>query len=282
MPSPESVTNKLPSSVDTTPVVIPGDGWAITEADVERMHRFVEQVHELDFTRPVTVEFDDDIGADFAAGIELLPEDEWRIYVALGLIPPEFDREAVSQFRRDRIRGVCCAGRGDDLTVIVEPMATKLETEVIVVHELVHALHRQHPELFGPLGPSGGFELPDTYNAVIEAIPQLVAFRYLDTAPPDQQAIVEPELLIVKPDRLPLVGEVPAAILNFAYFGAPPLAEAVYDELGAQGLSDLLGRPSPHRRRHAPRRARVRDATRARSSAARRSDRASSDRCERV
>ena len=127
--------------------------------------------------------------------------------------------------------------------MIVEPRPTKLETEVIIVHELVHALHRQHLATGSDLGEGGGFELPSPFIAAVESIPQLVAFRYLETFPQEERDLVEPELPIVTPAMVDLVGEVPAAMLNFAYFTAVPLAEAVFAERGAAGLLELLRAP---------------------------------------
>lgn len=242
IPAPTATTTPVPSPtpVDATPVVIQGDGWAITEADVERLTTFVETTHELAFRAPVLIETSPDIGEEYAPDLDIFAENDWRLLNALGLIREGFDRDGVNQLRRDRIRGLCCRGDEGDLIVIVEALATKFETEVILVHELVHALHRQYPEIVGDVGRSGGFELPDTYGATFESIAQLVAFAYFDSQPLDQQAEIEDELLIVDDQLAELTGRVPGEMLNFAYFTAPGLAEAVFEARGAQGLSDLL------------------------------------------
>lgn len=242
--TPEPMATPEPTATpDPTPIVLEGDDWTITEADVERMSAFIEDLHELAFRAPVAVASDDDIGASFAEGLEVLAEDDWRLMVALGLIEPDVDRDAINQIRRDRIRGVCCELIEGQLAVIVEPRATRLETEVIVVHELVHALHRQHGELLGRPGRSGGFELPSPYEAILESVAQFVAFRYLESQPEQEQAAVIPELPVITPDLEALVGRVPGAMLNFSYSTAPALAEAAYEARGAVGLSDLLSSP---------------------------------------
>lgn len=207
------------------------------------MVQFVETTHELDFRAPVLVETSNDIGEEYASDLDIFAENDWRLLNALDLISDGYDRDGVNQVRRDRIRGLCCRGDDGELFVIVEALATKLETEVILVHELVHALHRQHPEIVGDAGRSGGFELPDTYGATFESIAQLVAFAYLDSQPLDQRAEVEPELLIIDDRLAELTGRVPGEMLNFAYFTAPGLAQAAFEARGAQGLSDLLSSP---------------------------------------
>lgn len=224
-------------------IVLEGDGWFITLDDVDRMSVYIEEVLELEFTEPVIVESHPDIGAEFASNLDIFPADEWNLLELLGLIDEGVTRDAVNQARRDRIRGVCCDDPDGRLAVIVEPRSTRLETEVIVVHELVHALHRQHGNLVGGPGRSGGFEQPTPYGATFEAIAQFVAFRYLDEFPEDQQAIVNAELPITTPELAAISGRVPGEWMDFAYFSAPPLAEAVYAERGAEGLIDLIGRP---------------------------------------
>ena len=148
------------------------------------------------------------------------------------------------RFRRDRIRGLCCRDIDGQLTVIVEPRDTELETELIVIHELVHALHQQHPDLLGRLGPSGGFEIPSTLVATYEAIAQFVTFAYLAEQPAEERAVVAPVFPIVPDDMVDEVGIVASAYMNFAYSTAPLLAEEVYLQRGAEGLSDLLGQPA--------------------------------------
>lgn len=242
-PTPSPEPTATPTPPDTTPVVLQGDSWAITEADVARMSGFIEQVHDLQFTRIVAVLSDDDIGANFIDRHESFDDDDWQLLTTLDLIEPGIERDAVNQLRRDRVRGLCCRGDGDDLVVVVEPRSTRLETEVIVVHELVHALHAQHRDLQGRAPRSAGFELPDPTAAVIEGIAQFIAFEYFAAQPASERAIVEPELLIINDELAEQSGRVPAAMLNFAYFTAPHLASAVYAERGAQGLSDLLASP---------------------------------------
>ena len=241
-PTPTPVPTVTPVP-DGTPAVLSGDGWTLTEAEVEPLIDFVETLHELEFVRPVRVEQSDDIGAGFAEDLEIFADDDWQLLELLGLIDEGVERDAVNEARRDRIRGVCCDADEDGLIVIVEPQATELETKVIVVHELVHALHRDHPDIVSRPGRSGGFELPSTYTATFESVAQFVAFAYLDSQPEAERLLVEPELPIVDAELAAIAGRVPGEMLDFSYFTAPAMAEAAYDALGAQGLSDLLGRP---------------------------------------
>jgi len=242
-PTPTAEPTAAPTPVDTTPPVITGPDWSVTEADIERLASFVEEVHELAFTSRVIVVSDDDIGANYVNGYESFAEDDWRLLQALDLLEPELDRTAVNRARQDRIRGLCCREQGDELAIIVEPRATKLETEVIVVHELVHALHVQHPDLHGRPPRSSGFELPDPTHGVLEAIAQFVAFEYLNRQPAEMQDEIWPALTIVDDELARQTGAVPGAMLNFSYFTAPALAQAAYDADGADGLAALLERP---------------------------------------
>ena len=147
-----------------------------------------------------------------------------------------------NQVRRDRIRGLCC--RFDNGTqVVVEVEATKLETEAILVHELTHALHTQYPELFEDTRFETD-ETPKPYGASIEGVPQFVTFAYLDRAPAEELALVTPELPIIRPDMVPLIGPGPARHVNFSYATGPAFVEAIFDARGVDGLFDLLTTPA--------------------------------------
>ncbi len=230
-----------PTPVDTTPVVVQGDGWVTTEADIARLATFVEETHQLEYTEPVTVLVSDDVGAEYAPNFEAFESGEWWLLQALGFAGSQVDRDVTNQVRRDRIRGLCC--RFDDGTqVVVEVEATKLETEAVVVHELTHALHTQYPDLFENTRYETD-ETPKPFAASIEGVPQFVTFAYLDLASPEELVAVTPELPIIRPDMVPLIGPGPARHLNFAYATGPAFVNAVVDARGIKGLSDLLTSP---------------------------------------
>ena len=52
-----------------------------------------------------------------------------------------------------------------------------------------------------------------------------------------------PELPIIGPDMVPLIGPGPALHLNFAYATGPAFVKAVVDARGIEGLTDLLASP---------------------------------------
>lgn len=230
-----------PTPVDTTPVVIQGDGWVTTEADVARLATFVEETHQLEYTEPVTVLVSDDIGAEYAPNFEAFESGEWWLLQALGFAQSQVDRDVTNQVRRDRIRGLCCRFN-DGTQVVVEVEATKLETEAIVVHELTHALHTQYPDLFENTRYDTD-ETPKPFAASIEGVPQFVMFAYLDRSSAEELAAVAPELPIIGPDMVPLIGPGPALHLNFAYATGPAFVKAVVDARGIEGLTDLLASP---------------------------------------
>jgi hypothetical protein len=221
---------------------VQGDGWVITERELGELLDFVATTHELDFEQEVIVSVVADIGADIQ-GYEPFSVEEWNVLRSLGLVDPaagESARAAANQVRFDRIRGVCC--RGDVVTeVSVEVQPTKLATETILVHELTHALHRQHPDLDRVELDFSEFPLPAA--AGIEGVPQYVAFAYLAVAPSEEQAAVLPDLPIIRDDMLPSIGIGAAQYLNFAYATGPAFVEAIVAERGVPGLSDVLTTP---------------------------------------
>lgn len=239
-PTPASPT-PTPTLVDTTPIVIQGDGWVTTEADIARLATFVEETHQLEYTDPVTVLVSDDVAAEYAPDFEAFESSEWWLLQAFGFADSQLDRHITNQVRRDRIRGLCCQFN-DGTQVVVEVEATKLETEAIVVHELTHALHIQQPGLFENARYETD-ETPKPFAASIEGVPQFVTFAYLDQASPEDLAAVALELPIIRPDMIPLIGPGPARHLNFAYATGPAFVKAVVDARGIQGLSDLLTSP---------------------------------------
>lgn len=243
-PEPTATPTATPTPVDTTPVVMQGDGWAITEADVARLADFVETTHELDFTDTVDVLVSTDIGAEYGQEYEAFDAGEWYLLQGLGLVDRATERTVINQARRDRIRGLCCRidDETDRLAIIVEVEDTKLEAETIVVHELTHALHRQHPELFDWARYETD-ETPRPYAVSIEGVPQFVAFQYFAAAADDQRAEAERELPIIRDDMVSLVGEVAALHLNFAYGVGPTFVDHVVAERGTDGLFDLLAEP---------------------------------------
>jgi len=224
----------------TGPVLLEGDGWTIQQSEFDQIVAFVEEVHQLEFLGPVGFRTEPDIGAAFAAGFEIFSDDDWRLLQALNL-GGGFDRETVNQLRRDRIRGVCCETR-ETTQVIVEPNPTKLETMTILVHELVHALHTQRPDLFEDLPPPSN-EIPFTFAAALEGVPQYVAFAYFSLAPQDEQDIVEPDLPIIRDDMVPSIGDGAARYINFAYSAGPAFVSRVVEARGTVGLSELIRNP---------------------------------------
>lgn len=238
VPTPEPTA----TPVDLSAPVVVGDGWIITENDVAALAAFVESAHELEFNEPVGVLVDPDIGATYAVDVVPFEPDDWSLLVALGIAPDDADRDVVNQVRLDRIRGVCCE-QDRAISVVVEAQPTKLGTELILVHELTHALHMQHPELFPRRDRSRTGEIPRPFSAAVEGIPQFIAFEYLDGHDAAERAEVEPNLQIIGSDLVDQTGTGPARYLNFVYSVGPELVEAVVDAQGRAGLSQLAGSP---------------------------------------
>ncbi len=243
-PTTEPTTTTGPTSTtepDNTPVVIDGGEWQITEKEIAELHEFVEVTHELEFTSPVEVNTLEDIGREFAIGFEPIEEPEWVLMRAFRLVPDDLNRSDANQIRLDRIRGVCC-DRGEDrtLSVSVEIQSTEAETETIIVHELVHALHRQNVREFGGEPTS---ERPYPWAAALEGVPQYVAFAYVQSLPEAERQAVEPELPIITDSLAAQTGAGPTDFLNFVYGTGPTFTESVVDELGVDGLIELIRNP---------------------------------------
>ena len=122
--TPVPAPTPTPTPVDTNPVVIQGDGWVTTEADVARLAAVVEEIHELVFTSDVTVLVSDDVGAEYAPDFEPFSVEEWYLLQGLGLANNQADRDVANQVRRDRIRGLCCRFE-NGTQVVVEVEATE-------------------------------------------------------------------------------------------------------------------------------------------------------------
>jgi hypothetical protein len=240
-PTVEPTPTPEPTVVDTTPVVIEGDGWLITEGEIAEMVSFVEETHQLSFTDDVAVAVNADIGSELYPGYVTFTEDDWYLLRALGLAESQVDRDAVNRARRDRIRGVCCQYNGV-LEVAVEIQPSELLTAVIVVHELTHALHRQHPELFDDQLFETD-ETPAPFAAATEGVPQFVAFEWLALAPLQERNDVTPDLAIIRDDMVLLTGIGPARHVNFAYVTGPAFVDAVVQARGLEALSDLIRVP---------------------------------------
>jgi len=238
-PAPTAAPTPLP---DTSPAVIEGSGWTITENDIDRLAVFIETTHDLEFTDPVAVLVSDDIGQELAPNFESFTAEAWLLLGALGLIAPDASREDANQLRRDRIRGVCCGGDIENLAVWVEVRDTKLETELIVVHELVHALHFQHPELEVVGFPPEVSENPPAFAAATEGVPQYVAYAYLAQASAEEQAEVASELPIVPQEFRDQIDSGAAEYLNYAYETGPDFVESVVEQEGDAVLNELVGR----------------------------------------
>ena len=238
-PSPTATVE--PVETDNTPVVVQGDGWAVTQSKIEELTRFTEEAHELEFTGEVRVVVSEDIGVEFAAGFEPLTNDDWYLMRGLGLADQQADRLAANQVRLDRIRGACC--QFDDLLqVAVEVQPTQLGTEAIIVHELTHALHVQHRALFDR-DPPPTDETPPPPAAAYEGVPQYIAFAYIATGSAEAQAALADDLPIIRNDMLDLIEVGPARHLNFAYDAGPNFVQAVVEVRGVSGLSELLRTP---------------------------------------
>ena len=75
------------------------------------------------------------------------------------------------------------------------------------------------------------------FAASTEGVPQFVTFAYLDHVSPEELAAVLPELPIIRPDMVPLIGPGAAWRLNFAYAPGPAFVDSV---VAARGIGAAM------------------------------------------
>ena len=239
---PEAAPEPTEVESDDTPVLVEGDGWTITQGDMDRLIAFVEETHQLSFAEPVGIAISDDIGAEFARGFEPFGQPDWLLMRGLGLAETDAERQVVNQARLDRIRGFCCSfDESGRFAVVVELQPSKIYTEMIVVHELTHALHAQND-----LQPRGivANEIPLPAASAFEGVPQFITFAYMQQeASTELIDEISPDLPIIRDDQFDQMPVAAARNLNFAYGAGAEFVDAVVAELGVDGLSELMRRP---------------------------------------
>jgi hypothetical protein len=164
---------------------------------------------------------------DTAPGFEFITPAQWELLRALGLVTGADSLAEVNEIRRQRLRGTCCRPDGDALVVEVEDAGSEELTNVVIVHELVHALLTQSP----PQGvvPNEAFDEPvDVVSGAAEGVPQWVAMRYHASLTDAERDAMAGELPIIRSTDLD-AGVPPAAaeLLEFGYVRGPSLIDGI-------------------------------------------------------
>lgn len=229
------------------------------DARLAEWERVAEQVRELAFTRSVELRWIRSAEIPELTRRELeerLPPDYIEAYrdayAALGVFPPEADLLAeLLRLQGDQLVGLYTPRNGT-LYVLERPGPIPGGTEMVVVHELVHALQHQHfPALMGLL--EGLRQNDDVVAAVAAAIEGDASFSALAVDDGDGfersvagAASVRDAFLGDLAAPTGVMGEVPRLLgvsLIFPYAFGVTLAAERYRDSGNEGLDALLREP---------------------------------------
>jgi hypothetical protein len=219
---------------------------AQVDAVLPALQGFVEQARGLPFEEPVEVEvLDDEAFLDALyeepadAPGEREDRDGERTLKALGLIEPDADLDEQVQDQLDA--GVVgfydpstdrLAVRGRDLDVF---------TELVLVHELTHALQDQHFDLERPDLDEADDERSLAFDSLVEGDAVRVEDAWLAAQPADRRAEVLDRLGGAQERELG-TGTV-QALLSFPYVAGPSYVRQVLDRGGRAALDAAYATP---------------------------------------
>jgi hypothetical protein len=225
-------------------VVASGDGWELTDEEFADLVDFAARTMQQSFPEPVGIVVlgTSGITDTTESGFEFLTVAQWDLMRALGLVTPQDSLAVVNEIRRQRLRGTCCVPEGDTLIVQVEDAGSEVLTNLVIVHELVHALLTQSP----PRGvvPNEAFDEPvDVVGGSAEGVPQWAAMRYHASLSDAEREAMAEELPIIR--RADLDAGVPAAaaeVLAFGYLRGPTLIDGLYGAGVARPYDQVVDR----------------------------------------
>lgn len=210
---------------------IAGDGWTITPSDVDELIAFVEHAHQLEFASGVEV-LVTDLGSP---DTEVFNEEDWALMTALGLVGDAADRSTANRFAGESRMGGCCRPTGG-LAVGIEVQPDRLFTEALIVHELAHALQREH---FGEWDSSYVGHGPSPRTGAHEGAAQYVALEYIAAAPDAERAAFDDALQEREKKRIAVIGAGANALLDWGYDIGPAFVGYLVEQAGAAALTDL-------------------------------------------
>jgi hypothetical protein len=188
---------------------------------------------------------------------EDFPEEEVQgvraTYVALGLVPPELDLEALLlDLYTEQIVGFY--DPGSDTLYVVDDVP-EAQRETVLVHELVHALQDQHADLEALMHRSLGSDRQRASQAAIEGHATLVMVAYaLDALGADPSALIAlPDLAsqlgpALQASSFPVLADAPRIIrdgLLFPYFSGAGFVQELWRARAAGSLAGGPTYPAP-------------------------------------
>ena len=231
-PPATTTTVEIVSPLDppTGEVIATGEVWELTDMEFAGLVDFAAHAMQQSFPEPVGVEVLglSGITDTTPTGFEFISPVQWDLMRALGLVSDDDSLADVNEVRRQRLRGTCCIPDDGALNVHVEDAGSEELTNLVIVHELVHALLTQSP----PQGvvPNEAFDEPvDVVSGAAEGVPQWVAMRYHASLSDAERAAMAEELPIIR--FIDLAGGVPLAaaeLLAFGYVWGPALVDGLF------------------------------------------------------
>jgi hypothetical protein len=219
---------------------------AEVDAVLPALQGFVQDARGLPFEEPVEVEVLDD-----EAFLDALHEepadapqaredrDGERTLKALGLVEPDADLD--EQVEQQLDAGV--VGFYDPSTdrLAVRGREVDVFTELVLVHELTHALQDQHFDLERPELEQTDDERSLAFDSLVEGDAVRVEDAWLSAQSPDRQAEVL-DRLGGAPDRT-TGDDTVAALLSFPYVAGPSYVRQVLDAGGQAALDAAYATP---------------------------------------
>lgn len=223
------------------------------QAELERrlpdLIAYVEQERGLTFTEPVDARVLDDerfLDALYSGGSEDEQDDEEEgdagaTLTALGLLDPDDDLDEVV----DEALGEGVVGFYDQESDELFVRGTSIDpyVQMVLVHELVHALQDQRFDLDRPELRDADDERFSGFQSLVEGDATRVETAWYDSRPDDLQAAIDAEeqRRFAGSDRQPGVVDL---LLGFPYFAGQPYVEALL-ESGGQARLDAAFRTPP-------------------------------------
>ena len=224
---------------------VPAAVRAAVDARLPALTAFVEQERGLAFRSPVEVEVLDD-GAFVEALLEPVPGDAEPVgdggatLRALGLLEP--DQELDEEVDASLASGVAGFYDPADGRLVVRGGVFDPYVELVLVHELTHALQDQHFELSRPDLLEADDERQLAFDALVEGDAGRVEQAWRDAQPRSVQDQIDDE----EQRRYGDLDEGPYAVevlLGFPYAAGPGLVEQLLDEGGQAGLDAAFRDP---------------------------------------
>lgn len=215
------------------------------QARLPALQAFVQRARGLPFLRPVQVEVLDDRA--FVSALQEPSEQEAEAagdgeatLRALGLLTQDEDLDAaLADSLADAVAGFYDP---EDGRLVVRGTAFHPFVEMVLVHELTHALQDQHFDLSRPDLQGADDERQIAFDALVEGDATRVEQAWLQEQPADVQRAVGRELERRYGDAEPGPRAV-EALLGYPYFAGPELVRQLLEQGGQPRLDEAFRTP---------------------------------------